>query len=139
MHRLLVESSLLESDAPALPKDAARHLKDEGGNDEDHGGKHRAQCRGNQASARVQDHAPGVVRTRDFVGHVMNERGGHAVVDEVFAKPDDGVKDEKEGAVGDKEEGQGDHGERAREDHPFGGDLFDQKPEQETSAEHCRG
>ena len=27
MHRLLVDSALLESDAPALPKDAARHLK----------------------------------------------------------------------------------------------------------------
>ena len=27
MHRLLVDTSMLESDAPALPKDAARHLK----------------------------------------------------------------------------------------------------------------
>ena len=27
MHRLLVDTSMLESEAPALPKDAARHLK----------------------------------------------------------------------------------------------------------------
>ena len=27
MHRLLVDTTMLESDAPALPKDAARHLK----------------------------------------------------------------------------------------------------------------